>query len=73
MKIVNSLKESGLLIKGASETIENEAQKQKNGFLSILLSTLVASLLGNLLADKSVIRAEKGTITAEKDATSSFN
>ena len=52
MKIVNSLKESGLLIKGVSETIENEAQKQKNGFLSILLSTLVTSLLGNLLADK---------------------
>ena len=67
MKIVNSLKESG------SETIENESTKQKSGFFSMLLSASVASLLGNMLADKSVTKAGKETITAKEDATSSFN
>ena len=48
MKIVTSLEESGLLIKGVSEAIKNEAKKQqKGGFLGILLGTLGASLLGN--------------------------
>ena len=49
MKIVKFLKESGLLIKGVSDTIKNEAKEQKGGFLSMLLGTLDASLLGNLL------------------------
>ena len=44
MKIVKSLKESGLLIKGVSETIKNEAKQQKGRFLSMLLGTLGASL-----------------------------
>ena len=52
MKITKSLKESGLLIKGVSETIKNEAKQQKGGFLSMLLGTLGASLLGNLLTGK---------------------
>ena len=47
IKIVKSLEESGLLIKGVSETIENEAKEQQGEFLSMLLSTLGASLLGN--------------------------
>ena len=47
MKIVVSLEESGLLIKGVSETIKNEATEQKGGFLGILLGILGASLLGN--------------------------
>ena len=42
MKIVKSLEESGLLIKGGSETIKNEAKEQKRGFLSMLLVTLIA-------------------------------
>ena len=42
MKIVKSLELSGLLVKGASTTIENEAE-QKRGFLSFLLDTLGAS------------------------------
>ena len=46
MKIVKSLEDSGLLIKGVSETIQNKAKEQKGGFLSMLLSTLGASLLG---------------------------
>ena len=41
IKIVKSLEESGLLIKGISETIKNEAKEQKGGFLSMLLGTLV--------------------------------
>ena len=52
MKIVKSLEDSGLLLKGIAETIQNEAKEQKRGFLSMLLSTLGASLLGNLLAGK---------------------
>ena len=43
MKIVKSLEESGLLIKGVNETIKNEAKEQKGEFLSMLLSTLGAS------------------------------
>ena len=49
IKIVKSLKESGLLIKGVSETIKNEAKEQKGGFPGMLLGTLGTSLLGNLL------------------------
>ena len=50
MKRVNSLEESGLLIKGISETIQNEAKEQKGGFLSMLIAPLSASLVGNMLA-----------------------
>ena len=52
MKIVKSLEESRLFIKGYSKTIKNEAKEQKVGFLSMLLCTLDASLLGNLLTSK---------------------
>ena len=52
MKIVKSLKESGLLIKGISEGIKNGVKEQKGGFLGMLLGTLGASLLGNLLTGK---------------------
>ena len=61
MKMIKSLEESGLLIKGVSETIKNEAKEQKGGFLGILLGTLGASSLGNLLAGKSTIRFSEGT------------
>ena len=78
MKIVKSLEESGLLIKGVRrETIKNEAKKQKRGLLSMLLGTLGASLLGNLSAGNSTIRAREDTIRAGQDfifnAASSFN
>ena len=62
MKITKSLEESGLLIKGVSEKIKNEVKEQKRGFLSMLLGTTGAILLGNLLAGKGTIRAGKGTI-----------
>ena len=66
MKIVKSLEESGLLIKGISETIKNEAKEQKGGFLSILLGTLAAIILGNALAGKGILRVgEKVTRAGE--------
>ena len=64
IKMVKSLKDSGLLLKGVSETIQNEAKEQKGGFLSMLLGTLGASLLGNILAGKGMNRAGEGFITA---------
>ena len=67
MKIIKYLKKSGLLIKGVSETIKNEAKEQKGGFLSMLLGTLGASLLVNLLTGKGIIKAGEGTITARQD------
>ena len=57
IKIVKSLEDSGLLLKGVSETIQNEAKEQKGGFLSMLFGTLGASLLGNILAGKGINRA----------------
>ena len=64
MKIIKSLEESGLLIKCLSETIKNETKEQKGRFLSILLGTLVAIMLGSALTGRGVIRAGKGTIRA---------
>ena len=61
-KIIKSLDESDLLIEGVSETIKNEAIEQKGQFLGMLLGTLSASLLRNLLTGKGTIRADEGTI-----------
>ena len=61
MKINQSLEDSGLLLKGISETIPNEAKDQKGGFLSMLLGTLGARLLGSMLAGKEINRAEYGS------------
>ena len=63
-KITESLEESGLLIKRVGETIKNEEKEQKGGFLGMLLGTLCASLLGNLLTGKGIIRAGEGKIIA---------
>ena len=60
IKIVKSLEDSGLLIKGVTETVQNEVKEQKGGFLSALLGTLGASLLGDLLIGKGIYRAGKG-------------
>ena len=60
IKIIKSLEDSGLLLKGVTETVQNEGKEQKGGFLSALLGTLCASLLGNLLIGKGVYRAGKG-------------
>ena len=60
IKIVKLLEDSGLLLKGASETIQNEAKEQRRGFLSVLLGTLGASLLRNVLAGKGAIETSQG-------------
>ena len=68
LKIVKSFEDSGVLLKGVSETIQHEAKEQRGGFLSMLLGTLGASLLGDILSKglsgKGVIRAGKGAIRA---------
>ena len=49
-----------MLLKGVTETIQNEVQEQKGGFLSILLGTLGANLLGNILTGKGAITTSQG-------------
>ena len=60
IKIVKSLKDSGLLLKGVSETVQIEVKEQNGGFLSMLLGTLDASILGNTLTGRGINRAGKG-------------
>ena len=62
IQMVKSLEDSGLLLKGASETIQNGAKEQKERFLSMLLGTLSGNLLGNILAGKGINRAREGAI-----------
>ena len=57
IKRVKSLEDSGLLLQGLSEKIQNEVKEWKGGFLSMLLDTLGASLLGYILAGKGTNRA----------------
>ena len=68
LKIVKSLENSGLLLKGVSETIQHEDKEQRGGFLNMLLGTLGASLLGDVLSiglsGKGIIRAGERAITA---------
>ena len=65
MKIGQALEDSRILLKGVTKTIKNETEEQKRGFfLSMLLGTLGASLLGNLLTGKGTVRAGEGTIRA---------
>ena len=66
MKIIKFLEESGLLIKGASETIKNATKEQKGGFLKMFLGTLDASLLANLLTGKDTIKAGERTLRADQ-------
>ena len=57
MKIVQALEDSNILLKGVTKTIKNQAKEQKRGFLSMLLATLGASLLRDLLTGKGIVRA----------------
>ena len=58
IKIVQALENSNILLEGATETSKSETKKkQKGGFLSMLLGTLGASLLGKLLSGKGIVRA----------------
>ena len=68
MKIIEALKNSGILLKGESKTIENETKEQRGGFLSMLRGTLGASLLGNLLMGKGIMRAGEGIVRAGKES-----
>ena len=60
IKIVKAPEDSNILLKGVTKTIENETKEQKGGFLSMLLGTLGASLLGKLLTGKVIVRAGYG-------------
>ena len=57
IKIVKSLKDSGLLLKGITETVQNDVKEQKDGFVSMLVGTLGASLLENLLTGKGLTKS----------------
>ena len=87
MKIVQALEDSNIWLKGVTKTVKNETKEQKGGFLGMLLGTLGASLLRNILAGKGIARAgygnkkEKGIVRAGyaskkfffSDSTSSFS
>ena len=64
MKIVQALEDCNILLKGVTKTVKNETKEQKGGLFSMLLDTLGASLLGNMLTGKGIVRAgyrnEKG-------------
>ena len=73
MKIIEALENSGILLKGVTKTIENETKEQRRGFLSMLLGTLGASLLDNLLTGKGMMRAGEGIVTAGEEAKNPLN
>ena len=60
IKIIQALENSNIFMKGITKTIKNETKEQKGGFLSMLLGTLGAGLLGNLLTGKGTLRAGSG-------------
>ena len=64
MKIIEALENSGILLKGVTKKIENETKEQRGGFLSMLLGTLGASLLGNLITGKGIMRTGDGIVRA---------
>ena len=72
IKIMKSLEDSGLLLNGVTESVKNEVKEQRGGFLSMLLGTLSASLLGNLLARKGINRAGQGIVRTGEGNKSDF-
>ena len=82
MKFAQALEDSNILLKGVTKTIKNETKEQKGGFLSMILGTLGASLLGNLFSGKGTVRAGEGMLRAgygssnkkrSSNSTTSFN
>ena len=74
MKIIEALENSDILLKGVSKTVENETKGQRGGFLSMLLGTLGASLLGNLLTGgKGIVRVGDGIVRAGEGSGSKKN
>ena len=72
IKIVKYLKDSGLLLKGVTESVQNEVKEQNGGFLSMLLGTLGASLLRNFLTGKGINRAGEGIVRAGEGNNTNF-
>ena len=69
IKIIEALENPGILLKGVTKTIENDTKEQRGAILSMLLGTLGASLLGNLLTGrKGIVRAVEGVIRAGEGA-----
>ena len=66
MKIIKSLEDSNILSKGATKTTENETKEQKGGVFGMLLGTLGATLLGNMLARRDNARALYGNKKAKQ-------
>ena len=62
LKVVKSLEDAGLLMKGVRETVENELKEEKFGLLDMLAAALGASLLENMLAGNVVIQAGEGVM-----------
>ena len=60
IKIVQALEDSNMLLKGVNETIKNKTKERKGGFLTVLLGTLRATLLGKMLTGKGIVRAGSG-------------
>ena len=64
IKIIKSLENSGVLIDVVNETVKDEIKKQEGGYFGMLLQNLGASLLGNMVTGKDVLRAGKGVVRA---------
>ena len=73
IKIVKSLADCGLVLKGVTETVQNELKAQKGGFLSMLLGTWGVSLLGNILVGKGIKRAGEGVLRAGYGCSLNFS
>ena len=67
MKIVQALEDSNILLKGVTKTIKNETGKQKRGFLGMLLGTVSATLLGDMLTGKGNLKAGSGNKKKENN------
>ena len=61
IKVVQALEDSDILLKGVTKAIKNETKDKKGGFLNMLLGSLGAGLIGNILAGKGIVRASSGT------------
>ena len=74
IKIIEALENSGILLKGVTKTIENETKEQREGFLSMLLGTLGAGLLGNLLTGgKGIVRTGDVIVRAGEGSKKTLN
>ena len=71
-EIVKGLEDFNILLNGVTKAITNETKEQKGGFLSMLLGTLGASLLGIILARKGIVRTDYGNKTGKRIARSGY-